>query len=203
MLRWVKWIWGGVASLGLAGLLVLAIITERTKLPGEEMTPAGIRRSTSEYVRMRDGVEIAVTVDLPADLKSSERVPVLMRTTRYWRAPRIGWTLRMLVALHQASPPEELEDKQAAYFNERHFAVIAVDARGSGASGGNRLMEWSPAEVADMGEVAAWAAGQPWSNGRVGTFGISYDGNTAELAAAAGHPAIRAVMPLYDNFDVL
>jgi len=34
---------------------------------------------------MRDGVEIAVTVDLPADLKEGERVPVLMRTTRYWR----------------------------------------------------------------------------------------------------------------------
>ena len=64
-------------------------------------------------------------------------------------------------------------------------------------------MEWSPAEVADMGEVAAWAARQPWSNGRVGTFGISYDGNSAELAAAANQPAIRTVMPLYDNFDVL
>jgi uncharacterized protein len=203
MWRWMKWICGGIASLGLASSLVLAIITTRTKLPGEEMTPTGIRQSTSQYVKMRDGVEIAVTVDLPADLKSGERVPVLMRTTRYWRAPRIGWTLRMLVALHQASPPEELEDKQAAYFNERRFAVLAVDARGSGASGGNRVMEWSPAEVADMGEVAAWAAGQPWSTGRVGTFGISYDGNTAELAAAADQPAIRAVMPLYDNFDVL
>jgi hypothetical protein len=102
---------GWVASLGLAGLLVLAIITERTKLPGEEMTPAGLRRSTSEYVRMRDGVEIAVTVNLPADLKSGERVPVLMRTTRYWRAPGIGWTLRMLVALHQASPASDASAK--------------------------------------------------------------------------------------------
>jgi uncharacterized protein len=172
-------------------------------LPGEEMTPAGIRQSTSEYVKMRDGVEIAVTINLPPDLKPGERVPVLMRTTRYWRSPQIGWTLRMLVALHQANPPEELEDKQAAYFNQRHFTVLAADARGSGASGGSRATEWSPAEVADMGEVAAWAAQQPWSNGRVGTFGISYDGNAAELAAAANQPAIRAVMPLYDNFDVL
>ena len=203
MWRWVKWISGCLAGLLLGGLLVLAILTARTKLPGEEMTPAGIRQSTSLYVTMRDGTEIAVTVDLPADLKSGERVPVLMRTTRYWRAPQIGWTLRMLVALHQASPPQELEDKQAAYFNRRHFAVLAVDARGSGASGGNRAMEWSPAEVADIGEVAAWAAKQSWSNGHVGTFGISYDGNAAELAAAAGQPAIRAVMPLYDNFDVL
>ena len=203
MWRWVKWLGGGVVCLGLVGLLGLVIITAQKKLPGEEMTPAGIRQSTSEYVKMRDGVEIAVTVHLPGDLKRGERVPVLMRTTRYWREPQIGWTLRMLVALHQASPPEELEDKQAAYFNERHFAVLAVDARGSGASGGSRVIEWSPAEVADMGEVAAWAAKQSWSNARVGTFGISYDGNTAEPAAGAGQPAIRAVMPLYDNFDVL
>jgi uncharacterized protein len=200
MWRWIKWISGWVAGLVLGGLLVLAILTWRTKLPGEEMTPARIRQSTSQYVRMRDGTEIAVTVDLPANLKGGERVPVLMRTTRYWRAPQIGWTLRMLVALHEASPPQELED---AYFNRRHFAVLVVDARGSGASGGNRPVEWSPAEVADMGEVAVWAAKQSWSNGHVGTFGVSYDGNTAELAAAAGQPAIRTVMPLYDNFDVL
>jgi len=35
---------------------------------------------------MRDGVEIAVTINLPADLKPGQRVPVLMRTTRYWRS---------------------------------------------------------------------------------------------------------------------
>jgi uncharacterized protein len=126
-----------------------------------------------------------------------------MRTTRYWREPQLGWTYRVLIGLGLLSPPNEIEDPQAAYFNQRHFVVLAVDARGSGASGGNRPVEWSPAEVADMGEVAAWAAKQPWSNGRVGTFGISYDGNAAELAAAANQPAIRAVMPLYDNFDVL
>jgi len=193
----------GALAVGLAVLLGIAIVTARTKLPGEEMTPAGVRRSTSSYVRMRDGVEIAVTVNLPADWKLGEKLPVLMRTTRYWRAPQIGWTYRMLIGLHLVGPPNETEDQQTAYFNQRHFVVLAVDARGSGASGGNRPVEWSPAEVADIGEVAAWAAQQNWSNGRVGTFGISYDGNTAELAAAANQPIIRAVMPLYDNFDVL
>jgi putative CocE/NonD family hydrolase len=63
------------------------------------------------------------------------------------------------------------------------------------------VIEFSPAEVSDIGEVAAWAAQQPWSNGRIGTFGISYEGNTAELAAVPNQPAIRALMPLYDEFD--
>jgi putative CocE/NonD family hydrolase len=203
MRRSIKWVGAGIAGLGLAAAIVVSAATWRMKLPGEEMTPARVRQSSSLYVKMRDGVEIAVTVDLPQDLRPGDRVPVLMRTTRYWRGSQIGWTLRMLMALHLTSLPPELEDSQSAYFNQRHFAVLAVDARGSGASGGDRVMEWSPAEVTDIGEVAAWAARQPWSNGRVGTYGISYDGNTAELAAASNQPAIRAVMPLYDNFDVL
>jgi uncharacterized protein len=200
MRRWAKWIGLGLAGTFLCGTAFLAIAIARTKLPGSEMTPAGYRQSTSVYVKMRDGVDIAVTILLPPDLKAGERVPVLMRTTRYWRGPQIGWGLRMMVALHFMNP-SNLVDKQRAYFNERRFAVILVDARGSGASGGRRAVEYSPAEVADMGEVAAWAARQPWSSGRVGTFGISYDGNTAELAASIHQPAILAVMPLYDDFD--
>jgi uncharacterized protein len=200
MRRWLKWIGGGFLALAVLAIMVVAIATASAKLPGEGVTPAGFRQSSSVYVKMRDGVEIALTVMLPPDLKPGERVPVLMRTTRYWRAPKIGWGLRMLVALHQLRPAD-LVDKQRAYFNSRRFAVIVVDARGSGASGGHRVVEYSPAEVADTGEVAAWASAQPWSDGRVGTFGVSYDGNTAELAAVPNQPAIRAVMPLYDDFD--
>lgn len=200
MRRWIRWVSLGLASLALVASILTGILAACTRLPGEEMTPAGIRQSTSTYVKMRDGVEIAVTIDLPPTLKQGERVPVLMRTTRYWRAPQFAWGLRTLVALHQVHPAD-LVDQQTAYFNERHFAVAQVDARGSGASGGHRVVEYSPAEVADLGEVAAWAARQPWANGRVGTFGVSYDGNTAELAAVPNQPAIRAVMPLYDDFD--
>ena len=184
----------------LAGVVYAVIAALSVKLPGSEMTPAGFRQETSMYVRMRDGVEIAVTVLLPPDLKAGERVPVLMRTTRYWRGQQIGWGMRVMMALRLVDP-SSLVDEEGAYFNRRRFAVILVDARGSGASGGRRPIEYAPAEIGDTGEVAAWTAKQPWSNGRVGTFGVSYDGNAAELAAAAEQPAIRAVMPLYDDFD--
>ena len=181
---------------------VIAILTWRVKLPGEVIVPAGMRRNQAVYVRMRDGVQIAVDVWLPPDLRAGERVPVLMRTTRYWRADRIGWALRALIALHRARPGATI-DPETFYFNGRRFAVIAVDARGSGASEGVRVSEYSPDEIADLGEVAGWAAHQEWSNGRVGTFGVSYDGNTAELAAVPNNPVIRAVAPLYDDFDTM
>ena len=200
MRRWAKWIGVTLVGATLAGIVYVVVATLSVKLPGSEITPAGFRQETSMYVKVRDGVEIAVTVLLPPDLKASERVPVLMRTTRYWRGQQIGWGMRVMVALGLVDP-SSLVDEEGAYFNQRRFAVILVDARGSGASGGRRPIEYAPAEIGDMGEVAAWTARQPWSNGRVGAYGVSYDGNAAELAAAAQQPAIHAVMPLYDDFD--
>ena len=200
MRRWTKWIGLTLVGAVLAGIVYLVIATVSVKLPGSEITPAGFRQETSTYVKMHDGVEIAVTVLVPPDLKVGDRVPVLMRTTRYWRGQQIGWGLRVMLALRLVDP-SSLVDEEGAYFNQRRFAVILVDSRGSGASGGRRPIEYAPAEIGDMGEVAAWTARQPWSNQRVGTFGVSYDGNAAELAAAAQQPAIYAVMPLYDDFD--
>ena len=200
MKRWLKRISSGAGIFILLALVSITAVTEKVKLPGEQVTPAGFRQGRSLYVTMHDGVPIAVSVWVPVDLQPGEKIPALMHTTRYWRAPRLGWGLRVLVALNQIHP-ENLVNKERAYFNQRRFAVVLVDARGSGASGGHRAVEYGPAEVADMGEVAAWIAAQPWSNGSVGTFGVSYDGNMAELAAVPNQPAIRAVMPLYDDLD--
>lgn len=184
-------------AISLAGAQAAAA---RVALPGEETTPSGLRRDSAVYVTMRDGVEIAVDVWLPPQHRQGDRWPALMKTTRYWRTNQWGWGLRGLLALHLMRV-EKLVDTQRDYFNRQGFVVLKVDARGSGASGGRRVVEYSPDEVADLGEVAAWAARQPWSNGRVGAFGISYDGNTAELTAVPNQPAVRAVMPLYDDFD--
>lgn len=42
---------------------------------------------------------------------------------------------------------------------------------------------------------------QPWSDGTVGGYGTSYDGTTAHLLAATGHPAVKAVIPRFALFD--
>ena len=192
----------GLAALGLASLAVTAFLTVRVRLPGEETVPAGYRRNQAVYVPMRDGVEIAVDVWLPPELSAGMRVPVLLETTRYWRAYRPGWLIRVLVALH-LKRPDNLLYPELLYFSRHRFAVIIADARGSGASGGDRVTELSPDEITDLGELIGWAARQPWSNGRVGAFGASYLGNTAELAAVSNHPALRAVATLYNDFDMI
>ena len=144
--RVAKWNRCGKAPL-LAVLLIVSVSSAWAKLPGEKMTAAGIRRSTSRYVKMRDGVEIAVSVWLPSDLQDGERVPVLMKTTRYWREPQFNWPLRTLAAVHLV-PQHFFLDGQVSYYNARHFAVVLADARGSGASGGRRN---------SSGRMVAWA----------------------------------------------
>ena len=193
-------------ALGLVGLAVLtagalAILATVTKLPGEEKTPAGVRRDTALYIKMRDGVQIAVDVWLPQDYRAGQRLPVLLRTTRYGRDGQFGWAYRLAVALKQADPHGP-GDAQTDYLNQRHFVVIVGDARGSGASGGHRETEFSREEISDLGELVNWAANQTWSNGRIGTFGGSYEGATAELTAVTNPPALKAVAVFSSQFDV-
>jgi uncharacterized protein len=184
----------------LAGGGVLAGSAMLTKVPGEEMLAGNLKRNSAVYVKMTDGTKIAVDVWLPPQMKAGERLPVLTMTTRYWRTQQVGWLQR---ALYGIGLGEEgfTTGKFLDFMNKRGFVVLQVDARGTGASGGNRLGEWAPDEVKDFGEVARWASIQPWSNGSVGAVGVSYEGNTAELYASTGEPSIKAVAPLYDDFD--
>jgi hypothetical protein len=68
----------------------------------------------------------------------------------------------------------------AAALAERGYAVVVQDVRGKFASEGT----FSPyrseglAEAEDGYDTVEWAAAQPWSNGRIGTFGPSYLGAT-------------------------
>jgi len=53
------------------------------------------------------------------------------------------------------------------------YVCLRVDSRGAGWSPGH-MDVWSPRETRDIYECVEWAAGQPWSNGRIGMNGISY-----------------------------
>lgn len=200
MLKIFKWI--GLSLLGLVIMIALAVTVSSftTKLPGEKATPSGLPRNQALYVEMRDGVRIAIDVWLPEDYEAGDALPTMLYMTRYWRAQEVGPLQRGLIGLGIA-PTGDLPIFPARAFNAAGYAFIQVDARGSGASFGSRPIEFSPDEVADYGELAEWITNQDWSNGAVGAIGISYNGNTAELLASTGHPAVRAVAPLYSDFD--
>ena len=159
------------------------------------MTRSPAKRE-SLYVTMSDGTKIAADVWVPADLKPGQKVPTILRAVRYWRGYQPGPMASIVRLLGQGDL--EAENTQWA---EAGYAFVTVDVRGSGASFGQWSILWSPEEIADLGQVVDWIVAQPWSNGRVGTYGVSYDGNTAEMAAVLNHPAVKAVVPQYSDFD--
>ena len=60
---------------------------------------------------------------------------------------------------------------------ERGYTFVMVDLRGFGGSTG--CLDWGgPGEQADVVKAVEWAAAQPWSTGKVGMYGKSYDGVT-------------------------
>ncbi len=152
--------------------------------------------TTSHYVTMRDGVRLAVDVHLPAQRAGA--LPALIRQTRYFRSLEPTWLGDRLGELRV----DPVNAKMRQFFVAQGYAWIDVDVRGSGASTGVWHSPWSPLEVADGAEVVDWVVAQPWSNGRVGATGNSYDGTAAELLATTGHPALRACAPRCSLYDV-
>jgi predicted acyl esterase len=85
------------------------------------------------------------------------------------------------------------------------FAVLRLDLRGTGSSGGIATDEYPDVERTDLAAAIRWLAGRPWSNGRVGMFGTSYSGfNSLQMAAAIGELDLRelgAVVATYATDD--
>jgi len=146
---------------------------------------------SSYFVSMKDGVHLAVDVYLPEG-HSEEQMPVLIQFERYWRSSTTKKTKNHAPILYG----------REKYFNENGYVIVIVDTRGSGASFGTRLSEYSPIEVLDANAVLDWVVAQPWSNGNVGSFGTSYTGTTAELLCATKHPSLKAVIPGWSDFDI-
>lgn len=148
--------------------------------------------SSSVYVTMKDGNRIAVDVHLPGSRKPAEKLPALLIQTRYWRAS-------VELESNQYRPGF---GEEGHYFLKHGYALVIADVRGSGASYGTRPGEYFPGEVLDGYDLVEWIIRQPWSNGSVGAYGTSYTGTTAELLTATGHPAVKAVIPGWSDFDV-
>jgi len=155
---------------------------------------------TSRHLVMRDGTRIAIDVCLPRGLAPGERVPTILRQTRYYRRFLVRPLMRPFARADLFDP---MNAPMRNLFTSRGYAWVDVDVRGSGASFGQRPCPWwMDGEVKDGAEIVDFIVAQPWSNGRVGSTGVSYDGTTAELLATNQHEAVRAVAPRFALFDV-
>ena len=131
------------------------------------------------YLTVRGGVELSVMVRFPnQDLYGPPPWPTVVEYSGYTPsdpdAPQPGSLLANLMG----------------------FAVVGVNMRGTGCSGGVFDL-FSPAQAADGYDVIETVARQPWVlHGHVGMVGLSYPGISQLYVAAARPPHLAAITPL-------
>ncbi|HVO58472.1 MAG TPA: CocE/NonD family hydrolase [Dongiaceae bacterium] len=125
-------------------------------------------------VTMRDGVVLRADVMLPIGW-DGHKFPVLVYRTPYGK---------------QGAPQEWTTFDKAV---GRGYVVVIQDVRGRYASGG--VFDPYRNEGRDGYDTIEWAAKQEWSNGEVGTFGLSYPGAVQWLAAVENPPHLKAMIP--------
>ena len=150
----------------------------------------------SFYIPLNDGTELAADVLLPKHFQKAVKLPSLLTLTRYWRDFELRIPFKWFFSATDLNP--YFKDF-FPYLLSRGYALVNVDVRGTGASFGRWPYPWDRKSVEDAYEIIEWIIKQPWSNGNVGGYGISYVGTTAELMQATKHPALKAIIPMFNH----
>jgi len=135
-------------------------------------TADGLRVERDVAVPMRDGVVLRADVYRPA---GDGKYPVLVFRTPYGK--------------HFSARSDGVHRKAV----ERGYVAVLQDVRGRYASDG--IFDPYRQEGADGYDTIEWAATQAWSDGRVGTYGLSYPGAVQWLAALQKPPHLLAMAP--------
>jgi putative CocE/NonD family hydrolase len=141
---------------------------------------------------MRDGVKLFTAVYTPKDM--SEKHPILMNRTPYSCAP------------YGADFSGRLTGSHWKYYCRENYIIVIQDVRGRWMSEGefedvrpfikDKKTNKDIDEASDTYDAIDWMIKNlPNNNGNVGVFGISYPGFYSTMAAASGHPALKAVSP--------
>jgi putative CocE/NonD family hydrolase len=138
------------------------------------------------WIAMPDGVRLAADLFQPTGGKAGEKFPVLLEYLPYrkYEARSRNWPVY-------------------SYFVQRGYVVARVDIRGTGESEGRLIPhEYSEIEQKDGESVIDWLSKQPWSNGNVGMFGISWGGFNSIQMAAREVPALKAIVAIDATEDL-
>ncbi|MDE2893199.1 MAG: CocE/NonD family hydrolase [Chloroflexota bacterium] len=160
----------------------------------------------SLYLPMRDGCRIAIDVLHPTNNGHTleGKTPTVLHTTPYRRSFEIsgsaGTAARYAEQLRSMEPGElvtQYEERPIARDLIHHgYRFVSVDIRGTGASFGAEYGDsWLAGQ--DMAAVIDWICEQPWSSGRVGMVGISYEGMMQFFTAAHRPAGLSCIAPQY------
>lgn len=179
LVRWFSWI------VGVAGFWVLAApVRTNGQAPADRLSREGNSPSEPIYdvivhrnvpIPMRDGLALRADIYFPAvdGRPLEEDLGALLQRTPYDKAG--GGNVR-----------------RAHIYASTGYAVVVQDERGRNASPGREFKYGEQAE--DGADTVEWIARQPWSNGRVGTFGASTPGQNQNALATLDPEGLAAMI---------
>ena len=98
------------------------------------------------------------------------------------------------------SPWTTWEGPDPATWVPQGYVVVYLDVRGYHQSEGDASV-LSPQDADDFHDVIEWAGHQDWSNGNVGTIGVSYLAISQWAAAGLNPPSLKAMIPWEGQTD--
>ncbi|MGP0048594.1 MAG: CocE/NonD family hydrolase, partial [Solirubrobacteraceae bacterium] len=156
----------------------LTVLADRSAPPSTRIYDQQLPVGGYGYLRTRDGTLLAIDVHLPGPANQGP-YPTLVEYAGYGYADPAG-------------PDSGI----APVANLLGFAVVDVNMRGTGCSGGS-FDYFEPLQGLDGYDVIETVARQPWVLGhRVGMLGISYGGISQLFVAATDPPHLAAITPL-------
>jgi uncharacterized protein len=153
-------------------------VATRTELPRP------IREIEHTWLTLPDGCRLAARIWLPEDAEA-DPVPAVLEFLPYRKAD--GTAIR--------------DARRQPYLAGHGYAAVRVDMRGTGESDGLIEDEYTEQEHADGLETLAWLREQPWCDGNLGLWGISWGGFNSLQLAALRPSGLGAIMTLCSTDD--
>ena len=144
---------------------------------------------------MKDGTEISADIFRP---DSNERFPAVLGLHPYPQqhqtAPIKPNSFSSVTFPH---PGEEkgrgwIESGDPNFLVRRGYVQVVANVRGTGKSGG-KYDFMGQQEIQDTYEIIEWIAKQPWCDGKVGMFGVSYFAWIQVFTAALNPPSLKCI----------
>jgi predicted acyl esterase len=146
-------------------------------------------------ITMSDGTEISADIFRP---DSNEKFPAILGIHPYPQQPQTAPIKpNSFSSVTFPHPGEEkgrgwIESGDPNFFVRRGYVQAISNVRGTGKSGG-KYDFLGPQELRDTYEVIEWTAKQPWCDGKVGMFGVSYFAMIQIFVAALNPPSLKCL----------
>ena len=181
-------------------VLVAAVLAGVALVAPAQAAPVPVGATwTEQWITSADGTVLHADVLLPTAREDGEKHPVILSVGPYFGSG----SQTITYSATNSGPSARFRDLiEGGRIFSKGYAFVMVDSRGYGSSGGCNDLGGA-GEQADAKAAVEWAASQPWSTGKVGMWGKSYDAWTQVMAMAEKPKGLAATViqsPLIDGY---